>query len=106
HTFAAGYDLSSTEACVKTFAEFDTVVGFNYLRGMHINDAKSTLGSRVDRHHSLGEGNIGHAAFEFIMQDPRFNGIPLVLETVDMSIWPQEIAWLQSLANKAQQISA
>ncbi|MGL4546165.1 MAG: deoxyribonuclease IV, partial [Plesiomonas sp.] len=106
HTFAAGYDLSSTEACVKTFAEFDTVVGFNYLRGMHINDAKSTLGSRVDRHHSLGEGNIGHAAFEFIMQDSRFNGIPLVLETVDMSIWPQEIAWLQSLANKAQQISA
>ncbi|MGL5101536.1 MAG: deoxyribonuclease IV [Plesiomonas sp.] len=106
HTFAAGYDLSSTEACVKTFAEFDAVVGFNYLRGMHINDAKSTLGSRVDRHHSLGEGNIGHAAFEFIMQDPRFNGIPLVLETVDMSIWPQEIAWLQSLANKAQQISA
>lgn len=101
HTFAAGYDLSSLDACAKTFAEFDTVVGFQYLRGMHINDAKSTLGSRVDRHDSLGVGNIGKPAFEFIMADPRFDGIPLILETVNPDIWPQEIAWLKSLANAA-----
>ncbi|KAB7665353.1 deoxyribonuclease IV [Plesiomonas shigelloides] len=101
HTFAAGYDLSSLNACAKTFAEFDTVVGFQYLRGMHINDAKSTLGSRVDRHDSLGVGNIGKPAFEFIMADPRFDGIPLILETVNPDIWPQEIAWLKSLANAA-----
>ncbi|MGL5419057.1 MAG: deoxyribonuclease IV [Plesiomonas shigelloides] len=101
HTFAAGYDLSSLDACAKTFAEFDAVVGFQYLRGMHINDAKSTLGSRVDRHDSLGVGNIGKPAFEFIMVDPRFDGIPLILETVNPDIWPQEIAWLKSLANAA-----
>lgn len=101
HTFAAGYDLSSLDACAKTFAEFDAVVGFQYLRGMHINDAKSTLGSRVDRHDSLGVGNIGKPAFEFIMADPRFDGIPLILETVNPDIWPQEIAWLKSLANAA-----
>ncbi|MGL4431381.1 MAG: deoxyribonuclease IV [Plesiomonas shigelloides] len=101
HTFAAGYDLSSLDACTKTFAEFDAVVGFQYLRGMHINDAKSTLGSRVDRHDSLGVGNIGKPAFEFIMVDPRFDGIPLILETVNPDIWPQEIAWLKSLANAA-----
>lgn len=99
HTFAAGYDLSTHDACAKTFAEFDAVVGFKYLRGMHINDAKSTLGSRVDRHDSLGIGNIGKPAFEFIMADPRFDGIPLILETVNPDIWPQEIAWLKSLAN-------
>lgn len=101
HTFAAGYDLSSLDACAKTFAEFDAVVGFQYLRGMHINDAKSTLGSRVDRHDSLGVGNIGKPAFEFIMADQRFDGIPLILETVNPDIWPQEIAWLKSLANAA-----
>lgn len=101
HTFAAGYDLSSLDACAKTFAEFDAVVGFQYLRGMHINDAKSTLGSRVDRHDSLGVGNIGKPAFEFIMADLRFDGIPLILETVNPDIWPQEIAWLKSLANAA-----
>ncbi len=79
HAFAAGYDLRTAKATAETFAEFDRVVGFNYLRGMHLNDAKSTFGSRVDRHHSLGEGNIGHDAFRWIMQDSRFDGIPLIL---------------------------
>lgn len=96
HAFAAGYDLRSAEACEKTFAEFDRIVGFNYLRGMHLNDAKSAFGSHVDRHHSLGEGNIGHDAFRWIMQDNRFDGIPMVLETVNPDIWAEEIAWLKA----------
>ncbi|WP_318357340.1 deoxyribonuclease IV [Enterobacter sp.] len=101
HAFAAGYDLRTPEECEKTFAEFDRIVGFKYLRGMHLNDAKSTFGSRVDRHHSLGEGNIGHAPFSWIMQDARFEGIPLILETINPDIWAEEIAWL-----KAQQHAA
>ncbi|WP_318377914.1 deoxyribonuclease IV [Enterobacter sp.] len=101
HAFAAGYDLRTPEECEKTFAEFDRIVGFKYLRGMHLNDAKSTFGSRVDRHHSLGEGNIGHAPFSWIMQDARFDGIPLILETINPDIWAEEIAWL-----KAQQHAA
>ena len=96
HAFAAGYDLRSIEECEKTFAEFERIVGFNYLRGMHLNDAKSAFGSRVDRHHSLGEGNIGHDAFRFIMQDPRLDGIPMVLETINPDIWAEEIAWLKA----------
>ncbi|MRS14959.1 deoxyribonuclease IV [Enterobacteriaceae bacterium RIT691] len=96
HAFAAGYDLRSAEACEKTFADFERIVGFNYLRGMHLNDAKSTFGSRVDRHHSLGEGNIGHDCFRWIMQDNRFDGIPLILETVNPDIWAEEIAWLKA----------
>ena len=100
HAFAAGYDLRSAEACEKTFADFERIVGFQYLRGMHLNDAKSTFGSRVDRHHSLGEGNIGHDCFRWIMQDSRFNGIPLILETINPDIWAEEIAWL-----RAQQIA-
>ncbi|WP_026958644.1 deoxyribonuclease IV [Aliagarivorans taiwanensis] len=97
HAFAAGYDLSSMEASAESWSEFAKVVGFEYLRGMHLNDAKSTLGSRVDRHHSLGQGNIGWDAFRFIMQDPRFDGIPMVLETIDDTIWAEEIAALYQL---------
>jgi hypothetical protein len=63
---------------------------------MHLNDAKSAFGSRVDRHHSLGEGNIGHDAFRWIMQDSRFDGIPLILETINPDIWAEEIAWLRA----------
>ncbi len=96
HAFAAGYDLRSAEECEKTFAEFERVVGFNYLRGMHLNDAKSEFASRVDRHHSLGEGNIGHDAFRWIMRDNRFDGIPLILETINPDIWAEEIAWLKA----------
>ena len=96
HAFAAGYDLRTNEETGKTFAEFERIVGFQYLRGMHLNDAKSAFGSRVDRHHSLGEGNIGHDAFRFIMQDARFDGIPMVLETINPDIWAEEIAWLKA----------
>jgi len=96
HAFAGGYDLRTEEACVKTFAEFEQVVGFNYLRGMHLNDAKSEFASRVDRHNSLGEGNIGKTAFSWIMKDSRFDGIPMILETTNPDIWKDEIAWLKS----------
>lgn len=102
HAFAAGYDLRTTGECEKTFAEFGRVVGFDFLRGMHLNDAKSAFGSRVDRHHSLGEGNIGHDAFRFIMQDARFDGIPLILETVNPDIWAEEIAWLKAQQSAEQ----
>lgn len=96
HAFAAGYDLRTFEACSETFKAFDEVIGFEYLRGMHLNDAKKGVGSRVDRHESIGKGEIGSVAFEFIMRDSRFDGIPLILETPDPSIWPHEIAMLQA----------
>lgn len=96
HAFAAGYDLRTEEECIKTFKQFEDIVGFKYLRGMHLNDAKSEFNSRVDRHHSLGEGNIGKTVFSWLMRDPRFDGIPMILETVDPEIWIDEIAWLKS----------
>lgn len=101
HAFAGGYDLRTEEDCVATFAEFDRIVGFNYLRGMHLNDAKSAFASRVDRHHSLGEGNIGKTVFSWLMKDARFDGIPLILETIQPAIWPDEIAWLKSQQKNA-----
>jgi deoxyribonuclease-4 len=101
HAFAAGYDLRTEEECIKTFKHFEDVVGFKYLRGMHLNDAKSEFNSRVDRHHSLGEGNIGKTVFSWMMRDPRFDGIPMILETVNPDIWKDEIAWLKS-EQKAQ----
>lgn len=96
HAFAGGYDLRTEEDCQRTFNEFGEVVGFNYLRGMHLNDAKSGFDSRVDRHHSLGEGNIGKTVFSYIMRDSRFDNIPLILETVNPDIWAEEIAWLKA----------
>ncbi|RJL52301.1 deoxyribonuclease IV [Pectobacterium versatile] len=100
HAFAGGYDLRTEADCEATFAEFDRIVGFRYLRGMHLNDAKSAFGSRVDRHHSLGEGNIGKTAFSYIMKDARFDGIPMILETINPDIWADEIAWLKSEAQR------
>lgn len=96
HAFAAGYDLRTKEACDNTFAQFNKIVGFQYLRAMHLNDAKSQFASHVDRHQSLGQGNIGYAAFSYIMKDNRFNNIPLILETINPEIWSQEISWLKS----------
>ena len=96
HMFTAGYDIRTREAYDKTWGDFDDIVGSKFLMGMHINDSKPPLGSRVDRHHSLGEGEIGLDAFRFIMNDERMNDIPLVLETIDSSIWKQEIELLYS----------
>lgn len=100
HTFSAGYDISSLEQCEKTFAEFEQVLGFKYLRGMHLNGSKTPLGSRKDRHDTLGEGTIGTAFCEFIMKDDRFDGIPMILETINPDIWAEEIKFLRTLANK------
>lgn len=96
HAFAGGYDLRTIVDCEKTFSEFEQIVGFQYLKGMHLNDAKSEFASRVDRHHSLGKGNIGETPFIFIMKDSRFDNIPLILETIDPEIWKDEILWLRS----------
>ncbi|MCL2562392.1 MAG: deoxyribonuclease IV [Rikenellaceae bacterium] len=96
HSFAAGYDLRTREACDKTFGEFDCIVGFRYLRAMHLNDALRPLGSCVDRHASIGHGEIGLECFRYIAADPRFDNMPLTLETPDPSLWPQEIAMLYS----------
>jgi deoxyribonuclease-4 len=97
HSFSAGYDLSNADACNHTFKEFDNIVGFDYLRGMHLNDSKVPFESRKDRHHSIGKGTIPITAFEYIMGDPRFDDIPLILETIDSDLWPQEIKTLNSM---------
>ena len=97
HTFTAGYDLRTAEACDETFAEFERIVGFKHLRAMHLNDSKPELGSRVDRHDSLGKGKIGLECFRYLMNDTRFDNIPMVLETIDDSLWTEEIALLYSM---------
>lgn len=97
HTFTAGYDLRTQQVCDKTFEEFEQIVGFKYLRGMHLNDSKPDLGARVDRHESLGKGKIGWEAFNYIMNDPRFDEIPMILETIDSSLWAEEIRQLYAL---------
>lgn len=94
HAFAAGYDIRTRETYDETMNAFDDIVGFNYLKGMHINDSKVELGSRKDRHHSLGQGLLGWEPFKFIMQDPRLDNIPLVLETIDEELWKEEIETL------------
>ena len=99
HIFAAGYDIRDKKSFENTFKEFDNVIGFNYLKGMHINDAKSKYKSKVDRHESIGKGNIGIDAFRFIMNDERFDNIPLILETPNPEIWPDEINLLYSLVD-------
>ena len=98
HIFAAGYDMRTKESYDNVMVEFDRIIGLKYLKAFHINDAKSEFESRVDRHHSLGEGNIGWDTFRFLMEDPRLDGIPMVLETVDSEIWDQEIAKLKEFA--------
>lgn len=95
HAFVAGYDLRTIAGCEAVFAEFERIVGFRYLRGMHLNDAKTTLGSRVDRHQCLGAGYLGETVFRYLMQDRRFDGIPLILETIEPERWAEEIAWLR-----------
>ncbi|KFZ38271.1 hypothetical protein HR45_07225 [Shewanella mangrovi] len=98
HMFAAGYDIRTAETCESSFNLFDEIVGFQYLKGMHLNDCKTAFSSRVDRHDSLGYGSIGKVAFEFIMQHPATTSIPLILETIRPDIWPDEIRWLQSIS--------
>ena len=96
HAFTAGYDLRNRDDFEKTFLEFERLIGWKYLKGMHLNDSKKELGSRVDRHDSLGDGFIGIEPFRWIMKDPRFEGIPLILETPDETRWADEIKLLYS----------
>lgn len=95
HTYTAGYDIVNDYD--KVFDEFEKEVGFEYLRGMHLNDSKKELGSHVDRHDNIGQGLIGSVFFERLMKDSRFDNMPLILETPDESKWAEEIAWLRSV---------
>ncbi len=97
HAYSAGYDIKTREGFESVFQEFDDVVGFSFLKGMHLNDSKKEHGSRVDRHDNLGKGTLGFDVFEFIMNDERFNGIPLILETPDMDMWAEEIKLLKNM---------
>ncbi|MDE6716087.1 MAG: deoxyribonuclease IV [Muribaculaceae bacterium] len=96
HGFAAGYDFSTPEGFESVWKQFDEVVGFKYLRGMHLNDTKKGLASKVDRHESIGKGLLGEQFFKLLMKDSRFDNIPLILETPEPLLWKEEIAWLYS----------
>lgn len=98
HTYTAGYDILSPEGYDSTFRKFDEIVGFGFLKGMHINDSMKALGSRVDRHDNIGKGFLGNELFKRLMNDPRFDDMPLILETPEESAWAEEIALLYSFA--------
>jgi deoxyribonuclease-4 len=100
HAFAAGYDLRTPEGYAETLALFDRIIGFRYLRGVHLNDSKAELGSHVDRHAPIGKGKLGLESFRMIMNDDRFDGIPLILETPERERWAEEIRLLYSLIEK------
>lgn len=100
HAFSAGYDLRTQESCENVFQEFDKEIGFEFLKGMHLNDSKKDMGSKVDRHNNLGEGTLGLEVFKFIMNDNRFDGIPLILETPNDELWAEEIQLLKNMQNE------
>ena len=97
HTFTAGYDLRTKDAFDRTFNKFDAVIGWKYLKAIHLNDSKKELSTRVDRHDSIGKGFLGTEIFEVLMNDPHFDNLPIILETPDESLWAEEISWLYSL---------
>ena len=96
HTYSAGYDLMTTAGYAQTFREFDETIGASYLRAIHLNDTKKPFASRVDRHDSIGKGLLGIEFFKRFMKDSRFDNIPIILETPDDTLWPEEIKLLQS----------
>ena len=98
HTYSAGYDLKTAAGYEATWREFDEVIGLNYLKAIHLNDTKKELGSRVDRHESIGKGLLGMEFFERIMRDERFDNIPFILETPDETAWKEEIRLLQEMS--------
>ena len=109
HAFAAGYDLRTPEAFRNTMDEFDSVIGMKYLSALHLNDSMAPFKSYRDRHQNIGLGFLGLRAFHNVMNERRFQGMPLVLETPidrkneegkdveDKSIWANEIKLLESL---------
>lgn len=98
HGFVAGYDISTQAAFNETFKKFEEIIGFRYLKGLHLNDAKKPLGSKVDRHEIIGKGEIGLEGFGFIMQDDRFDEMPVILETPNEDFWEEEIKMLYQMA--------
>lgn len=96
HAYSAGFDLVDEDGYEDTWRRFDRVIGLGYLKGLHLNDDKKALGSRIDRHASIGTGTLGKGFFTRLVNDPRFDNIPLILETPDEALWPEEIAWLYS----------
>ncbi len=100
HAYSAGYDLASPEGYERTWEEFDRIIGSDLLRGIHLNDDKRELGSRIDRHASIGQGTLGIDFFTRFMNDPRFDNMPVILETPDDSLWAQEIETLYSLVKQ------
>lgn len=99
HGYSAGYDIATPEGYRKTWEEFNSEIGAHYLRGIHLNDSKRQLNSRIDRHESIGKGTLGTEFFKRFMNDSRFDNIPVILETPDDSLWKEEIEWLYSLAD-------
>ena len=97
HTLAAGYDLSNEMGYQFCFDDFENIIGLQYLRAIHLNDSKKGSGSHVDRHETLGNGFLGKEFFVRFMHDPRFDNMPIILETPDPTLWAQEISWLRSL---------
>lgn len=97
HAYSAGYDLATKEGYDATWKAFDDIVGTQYLKGIHLNDDKRELGSRIDRHAPLREGTLGEEFFRRFVNDPRFDNMPIILETPDEARWPEEIKWLYSL---------
>lgn len=100
HSFAAGYDLKSEDGYEQTMNAFERIIGFRFLRGVHLNDSKSVLGGHLDRHNSIGKGELGLEPFRRLMNDRRFDNIPMVLETIDETLWPEEIKLLYSFAGE------
>ncbi len=100
HTYSAGYDLATEEGYNNTWRDFDDIIGASYLRALHLNDDKRELGSRIDRHASLRQGTLGEDFFRRLARDPRFDDMPIILETPNEALWPEEIAWLYSLAEE------
>ncbi|MDO4672270.1 MAG: deoxyribonuclease IV, partial [Porphyromonadaceae bacterium] len=98
HTFTSGYDLN--EQYDEVFEQFEKEVGFQYLKAIHLNDSKKELASRVDRHHSIGQGLIDPKFFRRFMQDKRFDNMPIILETPNEELWKEEIMLLRSFENK------
>jgi deoxyribonuclease-4 len=100
HAYTSGYNIKTPEGFRETFDLFEKIVGFKYLRGMHINDSKKELATRVDRHDNIGKGFLGEDVFRMLMNDPRFDDMPLILETPDESLWAEEISKLYQMVRK------
>lgn len=100
HSHSAGYDIADSEGYRKTWEDFDRIIGAYYLRAIHLNDNKRTLGSHIDRHAEIGRGTLGEEFFTRLVNDPRFDNMPIILETPNPDIWKDEIQWLYGQIGK------